>query len=116
MTKTLADLLAALPQNYRLTGNANTPITAPVVESDAEVQPGGVFVARAGLSVDGHVFIPRALERGVAAIVGEREIDGLPVPYVQVENALNKQYEEIAGFPALRANFRAGMRFRVGGE
>ena len=36
--------------------------------------------------------------------------------YVNVENALNRHYEEAAGFPALRMNFRAGMRFRVGGE
>jgi len=36
--------------------------------------------------------------------------------YVNVENALNKKYEEVAGYPGLRANFRAGMRFRVGGE
>jgi outer membrane receptor protein involved in Fe transport len=36
--------------------------------------------------------------------------------YVNVENALNKHYEEVVGYPALRANFRAGMRFRIGGE
>jgi outer membrane cobalamin receptor len=36
--------------------------------------------------------------------------------YVKVENAVNRHYEEAAGYPALRANFRAGMRFRVGGE
>jgi vitamin B12 transporter len=36
--------------------------------------------------------------------------------YANVENALNKHYEEVVGFPALHANFRAGMRFRIGGE
>jgi outer membrane cobalamin receptor len=36
--------------------------------------------------------------------------------YVNVENVLNRHYEEAAGFPALRANFRAGMRFRIGGD
>jgi vitamin B12 transporter len=36
--------------------------------------------------------------------------------YVKVENALNKHYEEVTGYPALHANFRAGMRFRIGGE
>ena len=36
--------------------------------------------------------------------------------YVNVENALNKHYEEVVGYPALRANFRAGLRFRIGGE
>ncbi len=36
--------------------------------------------------------------------------------YANVENALNKRYNEVAGYPALKANFRAGMRFRLGRE
>jgi len=36
--------------------------------------------------------------------------------YVNVENALNRHYQEVVGYPALPANFRAGMRFRIGGE
>lgn len=36
--------------------------------------------------------------------------------YIAIENLLNKRYEEAAGFPALKANFRAGLRFRFGGE
>jgi outer membrane cobalamin receptor len=36
--------------------------------------------------------------------------------YVTINNVLNKQYNEVVGYPALRANFRAGMRFRIGGE
>jgi vitamin B12 transporter len=36
--------------------------------------------------------------------------------YVNVENALNKEYEEVVGYPALGVNFRAGLRFRIGGE
>ncbi|MEP7291840.1 MAG: UDP-N-acetylmuramoyl-L-alanyl-D-glutamate--2,6-diaminopimelate ligase [Chloroflexota bacterium] len=92
MPKTFAELLAAVPQATHLTGDGATLISAPVVESDADVQPGSVFVARAGLSVDGHDFIARAIERGAAAIVGEmppgeKPISGLSVPYAQVENA-----------------------------
>ncbi|MBN8638661.1 MAG: UDP-N-acetylmuramoyl-L-alanyl-D-glutamate--2,6-diaminopimelate ligase [Anaerolineae bacterium] len=87
---TLRHLLADLPQNHTLTGDAETVITAPVVEADAELAPGGVFVARIGLSVDGHSFIPRALEKGAVAIIGERpraELPAFTVPYVQVEDA-----------------------------
>ena len=36
--------------------------------------------------------------------------------YANVENALNAHYNEVVGYPALTANFRAGMRFRIGGE
>jgi len=36
--------------------------------------------------------------------------------YANVENALNAHYNEVVGYPALTANFRAGIRFRIGGE
>ena len=36
--------------------------------------------------------------------------------YVAGENLTNHFYEEVVGYPALKANFRAGIRFRVGGE
>jgi vitamin B12 transporter len=36
--------------------------------------------------------------------------------YLAIENLLNKRYEEAAGYPALKANFRVGLRFRFGGE
>jgi vitamin B12 transporter len=36
--------------------------------------------------------------------------------YLNLENLLNHRYEEVAGYPALKANFRAGLRFRIGGE
>jgi vitamin B12 transporter len=36
--------------------------------------------------------------------------------YVNVENALDRRYNEVVGYPALPVNFRAGMQFRIGGE
>lgn len=36
--------------------------------------------------------------------------------YVNVENALDQRYNEVVGYPALPVNFRAGVRFRLGGE
>ncbi|HXY13772.1 MAG TPA: TonB-dependent receptor [Terriglobales bacterium] len=36
--------------------------------------------------------------------------------YVSVENVLDRHYNEVVGYPALGTNFRAGMRFRIGGE
>lgn len=36
--------------------------------------------------------------------------------YANIDNVLNRRYEEVAGYPALKANFRAGMRFRFGGD
>jgi len=36
--------------------------------------------------------------------------------YVSVVNALDRRYNEVVGYPALPINFRAGFRFRIGGE
>ncbi|MGA7217376.1 MAG: TonB-dependent receptor, partial [Candidatus Sulfotelmatobacter sp.] len=36
--------------------------------------------------------------------------------YANVENALDRRYNEVVGYPALPINFRAGFRFRLGGE
>jgi outer membrane receptor protein involved in Fe transport len=35
---------------------------------------------------------------------------------VNGENLLDREYNEVVGYPALGINFRAGLRFRVGGE
>ncbi len=36
--------------------------------------------------------------------------------YANIENLLDKQYNEVVGYPALPVNFRVGLRFRIGGE
>ncbi len=36
--------------------------------------------------------------------------------YAEIENVLDRHYNEVVGYPALGTNFRAGMRFRIGGE
>jgi outer membrane cobalamin receptor len=43
-------------------------------------------------------------------------INSRETAYVNVENALDHHYNEVVGYPALGANFRAGFRFRIGGE
>jgi len=36
--------------------------------------------------------------------------------YLNIENALDRRYNEVVGYPALPVNLRAGLRFRLGGE
>jgi len=36
--------------------------------------------------------------------------------YANIENALDRRYNEVVGYPALPINFRAGFRIRIGGE
>ena len=89
MPKSLNELIATIPADQILStsGDLTRPVTAPVVESSREIQPGGVFVARAGGSTDGHLFIDDAIAAGAVAIVGETEQSNLPVPYIRVNSA-----------------------------
>lgn len=69
----------------------NPRISAPVTENASEIEPGGLFLARMGRSTDGHRFIPQAVARGAAAVVGERPFDEVKdalqgVPYARVPN------------------------------
>jgi outer membrane receptor protein involved in Fe transport len=36
--------------------------------------------------------------------------------YANGEDIFDRHYEDVAGFPALGATIRAGVRFKVGGE
>ncbi len=68
------------------------PVLSPVGEAQVkrivvdsrQVAPGDLFVAVTGGQVDGHRFIPQAIQRGAAAVIGTQPIGKLAVPYVQV--------------------------------
>ena len=77
MATTLADLFPGAPA---------VPVSGLAFDS-RRVVPGAVFVAVPGAKADGIGFVPDALRRGAAAIVGEgARPAGLPdaLPYVQV--------------------------------
>ncbi len=82
--------LSALIQNldaWVLSPNPDPDITSIHYRAQA-VKPGGLFVAVAGLSADGHDFIPQALKNGAAAVVGQvPHSPDLPVPYVQTPDS-----------------------------
>ncbi len=104
MPQTLQDHLNNLPpeQVLRIAGNLDIKVKAPYVEDSRYLEKGGVFVARKGLTVDGHDYIDVAIEQGAAAIIGEYTID-IDVPYVQLKNAqLSLGYLAAAyyGFPS----------------
>ena len=72
------------------TGSLDVDITG-IASDNREVKPGNVFVCYQGISVDSHSFISDALQKGAAAVVGEKPIAALGVPaasitYVQVPN------------------------------
>jgi len=79
---------------------------------------GGSFVGRRPDSDFFALPIPITHAPGYARVDagGWYQLHSRVTAYVNVENALNHHYQEIVGYPALRANFRAGLRFRLGGE
>ena len=68
-------------------GNLEVEVKSVGIDS-RKVESGQVFFAIPGTQVDGHQFIPQAVEAGAAAIVCERIPDVLAdnVTYVRVEN------------------------------
>lgn len=109
MSRTLSDLLSALPFEFSAP-DTNPEITAPVTENAREVATGGVFVARVGRSADGHNYISQAINNGAVAIVGEKPIEEVRemlngVPYAQVVDgyqALGYLAAAYEGFPSRR--------------
>ncbi len=86
-TKISLSVLFAEAPVHILAGNPDkTPIVGLSIDSRL-VMPGHLFVAMKGSSVDGHKFIPDAIRRGASGIIGEEPLDGLSVPYIQVEDS-----------------------------
>ena len=77
---------------------------------------GGTFVGRR-LDSDFVGFgITHAAGYARVDLGGWYAINSRITAYANLENALNNHYNEVVGYPALTASFRAGMRFRIGGE
>ena len=81
---TLKNLFVDFPYSYPedLPG---VEITGIAIDSRA-VKPGYLFVAMQGGSVDGHDYIPKAIENGAAVIMGNRNLSGLSIPYIRLES------------------------------
>jgi vitamin B12 transporter len=77
---------------------------------------GGSFVGRRADSDFLGFNIDHAAGYARADLGGWYAINSRITAYVNLENALNQHYNEVVGYPALTANFRAGVRFRIGGE
>ncbi len=84
----LQQLLEDLPVDFNLFFNSQTSVKISGIHFDSrEVHPGDLFVAMSGGSVDGHAFIPAAIQNGAVAVVGTQPIEELSVPYLKVNDA-----------------------------
>ena len=100
---TLRDLIAGLPGARLIDGGDGAAPVRRVVSDSREAGPGDVFVAMKGMRSDGHAFVPAVVEQGAAAVVVERELEGLRVPQVVVPSgavALGQLAGKILGDPA----------------
>ncbi|MGZ9165751.1 MAG: Mur ligase family protein, partial [Anaerolineales bacterium] len=83
--KSLQHIFAELPLPFCMANVPDIPITGISIDSRA-VKPGHLFVAMKGSSLDAHDYIPKAIDNGAAVVVGDRELSGLSVPYIQLNN------------------------------
>ena len=81
-------LLKQMFVDFPLSAPENIPdieIAGIAIDSRA-VKPGYLFIAMKGGAADGHNYIPKAIENGAVAVIGDRELVGLDVPYLRLEN------------------------------
>jgi len=93
MSKSLRQIFVEIPAPFTRADVPELPITGISIDSRL-VKPGHLFVAMKGGSVDGHDYIPMAIENGAAAIVGEEDpvvrdaksySQSIP-PYIRLDN------------------------------
>ncbi|SCL18452.1 UDP-N-acetylmuramoyl-tripeptide--D-alanyl-D-alanine ligase [Micromonospora pallida] len=82
---TLTEVAAAVDGRL-VAGDPQATVTGPVEFDSRKVRPGGLFVAFPGDQVDGHDYAARAVADGAVAVLGTREVPG--VPMVLVADAL----------------------------
>ncbi|HZY45765.1 MAG TPA: UDP-N-acetylmuramoyl-L-alanyl-D-glutamate--2,6-diaminopimelate ligase, partial [Anaerolineae bacterium] len=74
----LSRLIAALPSIE--TQPQSDPDITLITADSRQVIPGALFVAYPGVSIDGHDFIHDAITRGAVAVIGELDLNELPIP------------------------------------
>ena len=84
------ELVASLPQDLRHLAESLSPhpewLTGIALDS-RQVLPGFIFVALLGEHTDGHAYIPDAIRRGAALVVGETPVETGKIPYLRVVNS-----------------------------
>jgi UDP-N-acetylmuramoyl-L-alanyl-D-glutamate--2,6-diaminopimelate ligase len=97
--------LSDLARVLKIIGRPDLPDTQidGIAYDSRQVQPGYIFVALTGGSVDGHRYIGNALEHGAVAVIGTQPLSGLAVPYLQVGDsrlAMAQSAAAFYGFPS----------------
>ena len=78
-----------------------------ITDDSRQAREKTLFVCIKGLTVDGHKYASKAVEKGAAAIICEHRIEGIDVPQVVVENAdraFNEALNKLYGEPLKKLN------------
>lgn len=68
----LSHLLAELPTYQTESASTDDPDITAITADSRQVGPGSLFVAYDGAALDGHQFIPQAIDRGAVAVICEK--------------------------------------------
>jgi UDP-N-acetylmuramoyl-L-alanyl-D-glutamate--2,6-diaminopimelate ligase len=104
----LEHLQASLPEGLAIRSGAHQDkgrIISGLSFDSRRVVHGDLFFALTGGENDGHAYIQEAIHKGASAVVGERVLERLPVPYIQVTSsrmALAHLAAAFYGHPAKR--------------
>ncbi|MFC6153287.1 UDP-N-acetylmuramoyl-tripeptide--D-alanyl-D-alanine ligase [Nocardioides yefusunii] len=79
----LAEIARAVAGTVGRPQDADVVVSGPAVVDSRGATPGGLFVAVVGERVDGHDYVPAAMERGAVAVLCTRPVDA---PHVLVED------------------------------
>jgi UDP-N-acetylmuramoyl-L-alanyl-D-glutamate--2,6-diaminopimelate ligase len=82
--KKLHELFSDFPFEFSPAEIPDILVTGIAIDSRV-VRPGDIFVAMRGGSVDGHDYIPMAIDKGAVAVLGQKDMANLAVPYICVE-------------------------------
>ena len=83
----LQDVIAESAAEILTQVNVEPIMITGISDNSKDVKEGYLFVAVSGYSVDGHDYIRDAVRLGAAAVIGEKDIMNLKIPYIQVKNS-----------------------------
>ncbi|MGE5776909.1 MAG: UDP-N-acetylmuramoyl-L-alanyl-D-glutamate--2,6-diaminopimelate ligase [Chloroflexota bacterium] len=84
-SKSLQTIFKELPIPLCMVAVPDIPITGISIDSRT-VKPGHLFVAMRGGNADAHDYIPNAIANGAVAVVGERDMGKVDVPYIRLKD------------------------------
>lgn len=85
LNTSLQKIFSEIPVSFQTKNIPDIQITGIAIDSRA-VKSGDLFVAMQGGTLDGHKYVQKAIDNGAVAILGEKDLTGFNIPYIQIKN------------------------------